>query len=77
MVLHQNCGPLDLRTVWLTVAAAAGAALLTAISLIVAKKGLSPSGADFGLAESAPLLSLVHLSLAVMDVFNAVRSLTS
>ncbi|WP_367045292.1 type VII secretion integral membrane protein EccD [Streptomyces sp. Je 1-332] len=78
LLLHQDRGPLDLRTAWLTVAVAAGCALLTAIGLIVPQKGLSPFwGRLLDLAESAVLLSLVPLCLAVLDVFNAARSLTS
>ncbi|MFE0176714.1 type VII secretion integral membrane protein EccD [Streptomyces sp. NPDC059002] len=78
LLLHDDRGPLDLRAVWLTAAIAAGCALLTAISLIIPKKGLSPFWGRFlDLTESAVLLSLVPLCLAVLDVYDAARSLTS
>ncbi|MET7791404.1 type VII secretion integral membrane protein EccD [Streptomyces sp900116325] len=71
-------GSLDIRTVWLSAAVAAGAALLTAIGLIIPRKGLSPFwGRLLDLTESALLLSLVPLCLAVLDVFARARALTS
>ncbi|MEU1370282.1 type VII secretion integral membrane protein EccD [Streptomyces sp. NPDC005803] len=74
---YGDRGSLDLRTVWLSAAVAAGAALLTAAALIVPRKGLSPFwGRVLDLAESALLLSLVPLCLAVLDVFARARSLT-
>ncbi|WP_328886728.1 type VII secretion integral membrane protein EccD [Streptomyces sp. NBC_00316] len=74
---YGDSGPLDIRTVWLSAAVAAGAALLTAIALIIPRKGLSPFwGRLLDLAESAVLLSLVPLCLAVLDVFTRARSLT-
>ncbi|MFD0025212.1 type VII secretion integral membrane protein EccD [Streptomyces sp. NPDC058382] len=70
-------GALDVRTMWLSVAVAAGAALLTAVALTVPRKGLSPLwGRLLDLAESAILLSLVPLCLAVLDVFARARALT-
>ena len=51
-------GPLDIRTVWLAAAVAVGAALITAIGLIVPRKGVSPFwGRLLDLAEGAVLLS--------------------
>ncbi|WP_344030538.1 type VII secretion integral membrane protein EccD [Streptomyces luteireticuli] len=71
-------GPIDVRTVWLAAAVAAGSALIVGIALIVPKKGLSPFwGRLSDLAESAFLLSLVPLCLAVLDVYSAARSMTS
>lgn len=78
LLMYGDRGGLDIRTIWLTVAVAAGAALITAIGLIIPKKGLSPFwGRLLDLAEGFVLLSLVPLCLAVLDVFMAVRSLTS
>ncbi|MFJ2091910.1 type VII secretion integral membrane protein EccD [Streptomyces sp. NPDC087901] len=70
-------GSLDIRTVWLSAAVTAGAALLTAAGLIVPRKGLSPFwGRTLDLTESALLLSLVPLCMAVLDVFARARALT-
>ncbi|MEU5899117.1 MULTISPECIES: type VII secretion integral membrane protein EccD [Streptomyces] len=78
LTLHGDSGPLELRAVWLTAAIALGCALLTAIALIIPTKGLSPFWGRFlDLTESAILLSLVPLCLAVLDVYSAARSLTS
>lgn len=77
LVRYGDRGMLDLRTVWLSAAVAAGAALLTAAGLIVPRKGLSPFwGRALDLTESALLLSLVPLCLAVLDVFARARALT-
>ncbi|MEW1698688.1 type VII secretion integral membrane protein EccD [Streptomyces sp. NPDC093249] len=77
-LLHGDRGGLDIRTIWLTASLAAGAALITAIGLVIPKKGLSPFWGRFlDLAEGFVLLSLVPLCLAVLDVFTTVRSLTS
>ncbi|MFC9299036.1 type VII secretion integral membrane protein EccD [Streptomyces sp. NPDC057011] len=74
---HDHSG-LDLRTIWLTAAVAAGAALLTGIALVIPRKGLSPFwGRLLDLTEAAVLLSLVPLTLAVLDVYSRVRALTS
>ncbi|MFF7653387.1 type VII secretion integral membrane protein EccD [Streptomyces sp. NPDC007983] len=71
-------GDMDVRTVWLTAAVAAGAALITAIGLIVPKKGLTPFWGRFSdLAEGALLLSLVPLCLAVLDLYSSARGMTS
>ncbi|MGW2560143.1 type VII secretion integral membrane protein EccD [Streptomyces sp. NPDC001514] len=78
LLIFGDRGGLDIRTIWLTAAVAAGAALFTAIGLVIPKKGLSPFwGRLLDLAEGAVLLSLVPLCLAVLDVFDAARSLTS
>lgn len=77
LLLYGDRGPLELRAVWLTAAIALGGALLTAIALIIPTKGLSPFwGRLLDLMESAILLSLVPLCLAVLDVYSAARSLT-
>lgn len=78
LVMYGESGGLDIRTVWLTAAVAAGAALITAIGLVIPKKGLSPFwGRLLDLTEGLVLLSLVPLCLAVLDVYSAARSLTS
>ncbi len=78
LLMYGDRGGLDIRTIWLTAAVAGGAALITAIGLIIPKKGLSPFwGRLLDLAEGFVLLSLVPLCLAVLDVFTTVRSLTS
>ncbi|MER5312525.1 type VII secretion integral membrane protein EccD [Streptomyces sp. NPDC002773] len=78
LLMYGDRGGLDIRTIWLTAAVAAGAALITAIGLIIPRKGLSPFwGRLLDLTEGFVLLSLVPLCLAVLDVFSAVRSLTS
>ncbi|MER6215261.1 type VII secretion integral membrane protein EccD [Streptomyces sp. NPDC001674] len=70
-------GGMDLRTIWLSAAVAAGAALLAAIALVVPRKGLSPFwGRLLDLTEAAVLLCLVPLALAVLDVYGRARSLT-
>ncbi|GAA3253871.1 type VII secretion integral membrane protein EccD [Streptomyces lavendulae] len=74
---HDRAG-LDLRTIWLSAAVAAGAALLAGIALVIPRKGLSPFwGRLLDLTEAAVLLSLVPLALAVLDVYGRARSLTS
>ncbi|MEU3686653.1 type VII secretion integral membrane protein EccD [Streptomyces narbonensis] len=78
LLMYGDRGGLDIRTIWLTASVAAGAALITAIGLIIPKKGLSPFwGRLLDLAEGFVLLSLVPLCLAVLDIFMSVRSLTS
>ncbi|MFF7263198.1 type VII secretion integral membrane protein EccD [Streptomyces sp. NPDC008159] len=75
--LHADRGALDLRTIWLTAAITAGAALLTAIGLIIPQKGLSPFwGRLLDIAEAFVLLTLIPLCLAVLGVLIQVRSLT-
>ncbi|MFB7917785.1 type VII secretion integral membrane protein EccD [Streptomyces sp. NPDC056061] len=76
LVRYGDRSSLDIRTIWLSATVAAGAALLTAIGLIIPRKGLSPFwGRLLDLAESVVLLSLVPLCLAVLDVFTRARSL--
>lgn len=69
---------LDIRTVWLTTAVAAVAALITAIGLIVPSKGVTPFWGRFlEIAEAFVLLTLVPLCLAVFDVYHSIRAMTS
>ncbi|MEU6758650.1 type VII secretion integral membrane protein EccD [Streptomyces sp. NPDC046685] len=78
LVLEHDRSGLDLRTIWLTAAVAAGAALLAGIALVIPRKGLSPFwGRLLDLTEAAVLLSLVPLTLAVLDVYSRARALTS
>ncbi|GGX80065.1 type VII secretion integral membrane protein EccD [Streptomyces hiroshimensis] len=68
----------DVRTLWLAAAVTLGGALLTAVALIVPARGLSPFwGRVSDLAESALLLALVPLCLAVLDLYSAARSLSA
>ncbi|MGW2845357.1 type VII secretion integral membrane protein EccD [Streptomyces sp. NPDC001274] len=68
---------LDIRTVWLAAAVAGAAALVTAIGLIVPRKGVTPFWGRFlEIAEAAVLLTLIPLCLAVLDLYRAVRALT-
>ncbi|MFF0436795.1 type VII secretion integral membrane protein EccD [Streptomyces sp. NPDC004327] len=77
LLMYGDRGGLDIRTIWLTAAVAAGAALVTAIGLIIPRKGLSPFwGRLLDLTEGFVLLALVPLCLAVLDVFMRARSLT-
>ncbi|MEU7132707.1 type VII secretion integral membrane protein EccD [Streptomyces sp. NPDC046261] len=76
--LHPAAAGSDVRTVWLAVAVAAVAALLTCVALIIPRKGLSPFwGRATEVTESAFLLALVPLCLAVLDVYATARGLTS
>ncbi|WP_431041871.1 type VII secretion integral membrane protein EccD [Streptomyces sp. P1-3] len=76
-LLRGHDAEMNIRTVWLAAAVAAGAALITAIALIVPNKGLTPFwGRASDLAEGALLLSLVPLCLAVLDIYSSVRSMT-
>ncbi|MBT2453401.1 type VII secretion integral membrane protein EccD [Streptomyces sp. ISL-86] len=78
LMRYHDRGGLDLRTIWLSAAVAAGAALLTGIALVIPRKGLSPFwGRLLDLTEAAVLLSLVPLALAVLDVYSRARALTS
>ncbi|MER6447145.1 type VII secretion integral membrane protein EccD [Streptomyces venezuelae] len=78
LLLKHDSSGLDLRTIWLTAAVAAGAALLAGIALVIPRKGLSPFwGRLLDLTEAAVLLSLVPLALAVLDVYSRARALTS
>ncbi|MGH3325276.1 MAG: type VII secretion integral membrane protein EccD, partial [Streptomyces sp.] len=77
-MLAGEGGALDLRTIWLTASIAAAAALVTAIALIVPRKGVTPFWGRFlEIFEAFVLLSLIPLCLAVMDVYSAARSMTS
>ncbi|MFD4242581.1 type VII secretion integral membrane protein EccD [Streptomyces sp. NPDC058525] len=78
LAAKQDHSGLELRTIWLTAAVAAGAALLAGIALVIPSKGLSPFwGRLLDLTEAAVLLSLVPLALAVLDVYSRARALTS
>ncbi|MER5728446.1 type VII secretion integral membrane protein EccD [Streptomyces sp. NPDC002138] len=78
LLQYGDHGNLDIRTIWLSAAVAAGAALLAMIALVIPRKGLSPFwGRLLDLTEAAVLLSLVPLCLAVLDVYSSARSLTS
>ncbi|MEU8889003.1 type VII secretion integral membrane protein EccD [Streptomyces sp. NPDC048442] len=69
---------LDIRTIWLTAAIAATAALITATGLIVSGKGVTPFWGRFlEIAETFVLLTLLPLCLAVFDVYHSIRALTS
>ncbi|MFF8954573.1 type VII secretion integral membrane protein EccD [Streptomyces sp. NPDC014894] len=69
---------LDVRTVWLAAAVAAVAALITAIGLIVPRTGVTPFWGRFlEIAETCVLLTLIPLTLAVFDVYHALRATTS
>ncbi|QKW21822.1 type VII secretion integral membrane protein EccD [Kitasatospora sp. NA04385] len=77
MAKLTNEGGGDLRTVWLSASIAAGAAVMTAIALIVPRSGVSPFwGRILDMVDSLLLLSLVPLALAVLDVYNVVRGAT-
>ncbi|GAA2062258.1 MULTISPECIES: type VII secretion integral membrane protein EccD [Streptomyces] len=77
-LLAGDSTALDLRTLWLTAALAAAAAVMTAIALIVPRSGLTPFwGRVLDLTESALLLSLIPLCLAVLGVYARARGLTS
>ncbi|MBV6702887.1 type VII secretion integral membrane protein EccD [Kitasatospora aureofaciens] len=67
----------DLRTVWLACAIALGAAVLTAIALVVPRLGVSPFwGRILDLVDGLTLITLVPLALAVLDVYRLVRGAT-
>ncbi|MFD1832932.1 MULTISPECIES: type VII secretion integral membrane protein EccD [Streptomyces] len=76
-LLTGDGGALDLRTIWLSAALAAAAALLTAIGLVVPRRGVTPFWGRFlDIAEGFVLLTLVPLCLAVLDAYSAARSMT-
>ncbi|MQS34204.1 type VII secretion integral membrane protein EccD [Streptomyces katsurahamanus] len=76
--LRGDSSGLDLRTIWLAAAVAAVAALITAIGLIVPRAGVTPFWGRFlEIAETCVLLTLIPLSLAVFDVYHAIRATTS
>ncbi|GAA0373269.1 type VII secretion integral membrane protein EccD [Streptomyces blastmyceticus] len=71
-------GSTDVRTVWLAAAVTLGGGLLTAVALIVPRKGLSPFwGRVSDLSESALLLALVPLALAVLGMYGTARGLSA
>ncbi|KJK55291.1 type VII secretion integral membrane protein EccD [Saccharothrix sp. ST-888] len=68
----------DLRTVWLAASIAFGAAVLTAIALVVPRLGVSPFwGRILDMVDGLMLISLVPLALAVLDIYGLVRGATS
>lgn len=76
--LKGDSAGLDIRTIWLTAAVAGVAALITAIGLIVPRKGVTPFWGRFlEIAEAFVLLTLLPLCLAVFDVYHSIRALTS
>jgi ESX secretion system protein EccD len=76
--LKGDGAALDIRTVWLTAAVAGVAAVITAIGLIVPRKGVTPFwGRSLEIAEAFVLLTLVPLCLAVFDVYHSIRAMTS
>ncbi|WP_254811538.1 type VII secretion integral membrane protein EccD [Streptomyces cavourensis] len=76
--LRGDGAALDIRTVWLAAAVAGVAALITAIGLIVPRKGVTPFWGRFlEIAETVVLLTLLPLCLAVFDVYRSIRALTS
>ncbi|NUK04510.1 type VII secretion integral membrane protein EccD [Streptomyces lunaelactis] len=76
--LKGDAAALDIRTVWLTAAVAGLAAVITAIGLIVPRKGVTPFwGRSLEIAEAFVLLTLVPLCLAVFDVYHSIRAMTS
>ncbi|MFI1052522.1 type VII secretion integral membrane protein EccD [Streptomyces griseoruber] len=76
--LQGDTAALDLRTVWLAAAIAAAIALVTAVGLVVPRRGVTPFWGRFlEIAESFVLLTLVPLALAVFDVYARARAMTS
>ncbi|MCD0486190.1 type VII secretion integral membrane protein EccD [Streptacidiphilus sp. ASG 303] len=78
-ILSVHAGPeADIRTVWLSAAVAAGAAVLVAVALVVPRLGVSPFwGRILDLVDGLVLVALVPVTLAVLDVYATVRGLTS
>ncbi len=73
---HTGAPASDLRTVVIAAGTAATAAALTAIALIVPRKGVTPFWGRFlELAEGCVLLTLVPLCLAVFDAYRTLRGL--
>ncbi|MFF1795771.1 type VII secretion integral membrane protein EccD, partial [Kitasatospora sp. NPDC058263] len=67
----------DLRTIWLATSIAFGAAVLTAIALVVPRLGVSPFwGRILDLVDSLTLIALVPLALGVLEVYGLVRGAT-
>ncbi|MEY9878231.1 type VII secretion integral membrane protein EccD [Streptacidiphilus sp. MAP12-33] len=74
----RDTSAVDIRTLVMAVAIAAGAAVLVAIALVVPKKGVSPFwGRILDLVDGLTLAALVPIALAVLDVYGTVRGLTS
>ncbi|MFI9243331.1 type VII secretion integral membrane protein EccD [Streptomyces sp. NPDC053086] len=69
---------LDIRTVWLIAAIALAATLVTALGLILPRRGLTPFWGRFlEICEGFVLLTLIPLALAVFDVYAKARAMTS
>lgn len=69
---------LDIRTIWPAAAVAGAAALIIAIRLIVPRKGVTPFWGRFlEIAEACVLLMPIPLCLAVFDLYQSIRALTS
>ncbi|MFC7303187.1 type VII secretion integral membrane protein EccD [Streptomyces monticola] len=76
--LRGDSTALDIRLVWLSVAVAAVATMIAAISLVVPRKGVTPFWGRFlEIGESFVLLTLLPLCLAVFDAYHRMRSLSS
>ena len=68
---------LYVRAIWLAAVIAAIAALVTAIGLIVPRRGVTPFWGRFlEIFEGFVLLTLIPLALAVFGVYGAVRAMT-
>ncbi|MFC9330528.1 type VII secretion integral membrane protein EccD [Kitasatospora sp. NPDC057015] len=75
--VHPGSTSADLRTIWLGASIAFGAAVLTAIALVVPRLGVSPFwGRILDLVDSLTLMALVPLALAVLDIYDLVRGAT-
>ncbi|CAM5531719.1 type VII secretion integral membrane protein EccD [Streptomyces finlayi] len=73
---HTSAAALDLRTIVVSAVTATAAAILTAVALVVPKKGVTPFWGRFlELAEGCVLLTLVPLCLAVFDAYRTLRGL--
>lgn len=81
LFLYKNMGntsAVDVRTVLLGASIAFGAVVLVGVALVVPARGVSPFwGRILDLVDSLTLLALIPLALAVLDVYAAVRGLTS
>ncbi|QKW11192.1 type VII secretion integral membrane protein EccD [Streptomyces sp. NA04227] len=76
--LAGDASATDIRTLWLAAAVAAAAALVTALGLVLPRRGVTPFwGRFFEIAEGFVLLTLIPLTLAVFDVYASARAMTS
>lgn len=75
-LLAGDSGSMDLRTIWISASLAFGAAVLTAIGLIIPRTGLTAFwGRIMEMTETFVLLALIPLCLAVLDVYSEMRGL--